>query len=73
MASNARIPTCGAFEEEEVVVVRMVEMAEGTAIRIIKKIFTVNPTYYGPFGATPDIRGGTMYPLLVMHVPLGLS
>ena len=26
----------------------------------------------GPFPATPDI-GGTMYPLLVMHVPLVLS
>ena len=27
-----------------------------------KTINDLNPTFYGPLGATPDIRGGTMYP-----------
>ena len=30
----------------------------------------VNPTYYGPFGATSDIGGAQFTPLLVMHVLL---
>ena len=31
------------------------------------------PTYYGPFGATPDIGGmAQCTPLLVMHVTLAL-
>ena len=35
----------------------------------------INPTYYGPFGATPDIGEGghNVPPLLDMHVPLVLS
>ena len=33
-----------------------------------------NPTYYGPFAATPDIggEGAQCTLLLVMHVPIGL-
>ena len=36
----------------------MRQLHEALKRKIVRKLLDINPTYYGPFGETPDIGGG---------------